>query len=128
MNELPWIKLARAYLGLKEVKGAQHNPPPSTLWEKLGNYDSLNGLVSATVLNVKKNTSDITTTAAGVTANTESISLVNARLNDPSTGLDAQAGALQQLTGTVSTLEGEVTAQGQSINQVTARGVLRKVI
>lgn len=107
------------YAALQNV--AKNNPPPSTLWEKLGDYDSLNGLVSATVLNVKKNTSDITVTAAGVTANTESISLVNARLDDPSTGLNAQAGALQQLTGTVTTLGGEVTAQGQSINQVTAR-------
>lgn len=38
MNELPWIKLARAYLGLKEVKGTQHNPTIIPMLDKMGSY------------------------------------------------------------------------------------------
>lgn len=38
MNELPWIKLARAYLGLKEVKGTQHNPTIIHMLDKMGSY------------------------------------------------------------------------------------------
>ena len=36
MNELPWIKLARAYLGLKEVKGTKHNPTITHMLDKMG--------------------------------------------------------------------------------------------
>ena len=38
MNELPWIKLARAYLGPKEVKGTQHNPTIIHMLDKMGSY------------------------------------------------------------------------------------------
>ena len=36
MNELPLIKLARAYLGLKEVKGTKHNPTIIHMLDKMG--------------------------------------------------------------------------------------------
>ncbi len=33
MNELKWIKLARTYIGLKEIKGSQHEPKILDLWK-----------------------------------------------------------------------------------------------
>ena len=96
-----------------------NSPPPSVLWEKLGDYDSLNGLLSATVLNVKKNTTDITQTADGVTANSESISLINSSLNDPDTGLNAQASALQSLTTRVEDTEAGVTANSEATTSLS---------
>ena len=97
-----------------------NSPPPSILWEKLGDYDSLNGLLSATVLNVKKNTADITQTASGVAANSESISLINASLNDPDTGLNAQASALQSLATRVEDTEAGVTANSEMTTALSA--------
>lgn len=32
MNELNWIKIARGYLGTREIKGAKHNPIVLELW------------------------------------------------------------------------------------------------
>ena len=32
MNELNWIKIARNYVGVKEIKGAKHNPIVIELW------------------------------------------------------------------------------------------------
>lgn len=38
MNELPWTKLAKSYIGLKEIKGERHNPTIIHMLDKLGHY------------------------------------------------------------------------------------------
>lgn len=38
MTELPWIKLARSYVGLKEIKGVRHNPTIIEWLEEMGSF------------------------------------------------------------------------------------------
>lgn len=33
-NELSWVKIARSYIGQKEIKGANHNPTILALWQE----------------------------------------------------------------------------------------------
>lgn len=38
MNELPWMGLARTYVGLREVKGTKHNPKLIAMLDRMGTY------------------------------------------------------------------------------------------
>ena len=40
MNELDWIKTARQYVGLKEIKGTQHNPTIVRWLNDMGNFSN----------------------------------------------------------------------------------------
>lgn len=40
MNELPWIKLARQFLGLREVKGTKHNPAIVQMLDEMGKFSN----------------------------------------------------------------------------------------
>lgn len=113
------VKLSGAiYAALETIP--TNSPPPSVSWEKLGDHDSLNGLLSATVLNVKQNTTDITETADGVAALSSQISTVQASVGDNEAAIQTVTQAQADTSGKLSSMWGVRMRQGSDGKWVTA--------
>ncbi len=94
------------------------NPPPNaTYWVDMG---TLAETTNALVLQVQKNSASIIEQDGKITAQSEQLSAINAKVIDPVTGLEATASGLTSLTSTVETLDGKVTATSEKVDGVYA--------
>ena len=112
------------YDALKPNTNVQPDTDPTT-WHRLGNYDSLVGLINANAAEITKNTAEITKVetdlGAQITSNANQLQLVSATINDPDNANSALAQGYRAIQSTVTTLDGDIKAntitdqRGQSV-------------
>lgn len=94
-----------------------HPPPDATFWLDMG---TLAETTNALVLQVQKNSASIIEHDGKITAQGKQLSVIDAKITDTETGLEATASGLSSLTSTVETLHGKVTATAEKVDGVYA--------
>lgn len=93
-------------------------PPNGTYWQDIG---TLLQTANALATQVEKNSTDISTANGVIVAQADRLQAVTTRINDPATGLAANADGLSSLKTTVTKIGSDLSAAAQKIDGVTAQ-------
>lgn len=106
----------RLYQAVQNVP-VNTTPPNTTYWTDIG---TITQTVNALALQVQQNTTKITEVDGKTTVQAGQISTLTSRLDDPTTGLQANANAVSNLSTQVTDINGELTATSERVDGVYA--------